>query len=238
MLRQQQMAALQREREQLETVNRLYGEAFDPATGRVDETKLYGGLAQGGFGSQIPGLQKAELERRKASFATSKEQSEAALKRIELKRTQLKNVSTPDAYVQWSLSSFDDPVLGPILQEIGSTPDKVIQHIQEVGANQEAYCSLIEESKRGSDKFAQLVKDRAAQQITVRGQNIQAKKKKSRDNAAWSRHYKFKQLDAAKTLLSNAIVILRSNKICAAAKATGTELSKTRWKRKRRYQKR
>ena len=56
MLRQQQMAALQKEREQLETVNRLYGEAFDPATGRVDEARLFGGLAQSGFGSQIPGL--------------------------------------------------------------------------------------------------------------------------------------------------------------------------------------
>ena len=173
-LRQQQMADIQRQRQQLETVNRLYGEAFDPATGRIDETRLYGGLAQGGFGSQIPGLQKAELERRKASFATSKEQSEAALKRIELKRTQLENVSTPDAYVQWSLSSFDDPVLGPILQEIGSTPDKVIQHIQEVGAQPGGLQRLIEESKLGSDKFAQLIKDRAAQQITVRGQDIQA----------------------------------------------------------------
>jgi hypothetical protein len=100
----------------------LYGEAFDPATGRVDQSKLYGGLAQSGLGSQIPGLQKAEFERRKTEFATSKEQSEAALKRIEFKRTQLKNVSTPDAYVQWSLSSFDDPVLAPILKEIGSTP--------------------------------------------------------------------------------------------------------------------
>ena len=174
MLRQQQMADIQRQRQQLETVNRLYGEAFDPATGRIDETRLYGGLAQSGFGSQIPGLQKAELERKKASFATSKEQSEAALKRIELKRTQLENVSTPDAYVQWSLSSFDDPVLGPILQEIGSTPDKVIQHIQEVGAQPGGLQRLIEESKLGSDKFAQLVKDRAAQQITVRGQDIQA----------------------------------------------------------------
>jgi hypothetical protein len=113
MLRQEQMAALQREREQLQTLNRLYGEAYNPTTGRVDETKLYSGLAQGGLGSQIPGLQKAELERRKTGFATSKEQSDAALKRIELKRTQLKNVSTPDAYVQWSLSSFDDPVLAP-----------------------------------------------------------------------------------------------------------------------------
>jgi hypothetical protein len=161
MLRQEQMAALQREREQLQTLNRLYGEAYSPTTGRVDETKLYSGLAQGGLGSQIPGLQKAELERRKTEFATSKEQSDAALKRIELKRTQLKNVSTPDAYVQWSLSSFDDPVLAPILKEIGSTPEKVIQHIQEVGAQPGGLQRLIEESKLGSDKFAQLVKDRA-----------------------------------------------------------------------------
>jgi hypothetical protein len=83
MLRQEQMAALQRDREQLQTLNRLYGEAYNPTTGRVDETKLYSGLAQGGLGSQIPGLQKAELERRKTGFATSKEQSEAILKRIE-----------------------------------------------------------------------------------------------------------------------------------------------------------
>lgn len=161
MLRQEQMAALQREREELQTLNRLYKEAYSPTTGRVDETKLYSGLAQGGLGSQIPGLQKAELERRKTEFATSKEQSDAALKRIELKRTQLKNVSTPDAYVQWSLSSFDDPVLAPILKEIGSTPEKVIQHIQEVGAQPGGLQRLIEESKLGSDKFAQLVKDRA-----------------------------------------------------------------------------
>jgi hypothetical protein len=173
-LRQQQMAALQREQEREQTLNRLYGEAYNPATGVLDETKLYGGLAQGGLGSQIPSMQQAELERKKASFATSKEQSEAALKRIEFKRTQLENVSTPDAYVQWSLSSFDDPVLGPILKEIGSTPEKVIQHIQEVGAQPGGLQRLIEESKLGSDKFAQLVKDRAGQQITVRGQDIQA----------------------------------------------------------------
>jgi hypothetical protein len=72
MLRQEQMAALQREREQLQTLNRLYGEAYNPTTGRVDETKLYSGLAQGGLGSQIPGLQKAELERRKTNLQRQK----------------------------------------------------------------------------------------------------------------------------------------------------------------------
>jgi hypothetical protein len=222
MLRQQQMADIQRQRQQLETVNRLYGEAFDPATGRIDETRLYGGLAQGGFGSQIPGLQKAELERRKASFATSKEQSEAALKRIELKRTQLENVSTPDAYVQWSLSSFDDPVLGPILQEIGSTPDKVIQHIQEVGAQPNGLQRLIEESKLGSDKFAQLVKERAGQAITVRGQDIQAGTTR-----------RGQDIQAETTRRGQDITERRERDLAlaenlAAAKARGTELSKNK----------
>jgi hypothetical protein len=174
MLRQEQMAALQREREQLQTLNRLYGEAYNPTTGRVDETKLYSGLAQGGLGSQIPGLQKAELERRKTGFATSKEQSEAILKRLDVKRTQLDGVSTPDAYVNWALSSFDDPLLGPTLREIGSTPEKVMERINQAAQQPNALQNLIEESKLGSDKFAQLVKDRAGQQITVRGQNIQA----------------------------------------------------------------
>jgi hypothetical protein len=174
MLRQEQMAALQREREQLQTLNRLYGEAYNPTTGRVDETKLYSGLAQGGLGSQIPGLQKAELERKKTGFATSKEQSEAILKRLEFKRTQLEGVTTPDAYVNWALSSFDDPLLGPPLREIGSTPEKVMERINQAAQQPNALQNLIEESKLGSDKFAQLVKDRAGQQITVRGQNIQA----------------------------------------------------------------
>jgi hypothetical protein len=174
MLRQEQMAALQREREQLQTLNRLYGEAYNPTTGRVDETKLYSGLAQGGLGSQIPGLQKAELERRKTGFATSKEQSEAILKRLDVKRTQLVGVTTPAEYVNWALSSFDDPVLGPALRADGSSPEKVMERINQVAQQPNALQNLIEESKLGSDEYARLVKDRAGQQITVRGQNIQA----------------------------------------------------------------
>jgi hypothetical protein len=174
MLRQEQMTALQREREQLQTLNRLYGEAYNPTTGRVDETKLYSGLAQGGLGSQIPRLQKEEFERRKTEFATSKEESEAILKRLEFKRTQLVGVTTPAAYVNWALSGFDDPVLGRALRADGSSPEKVMERINQVAQQPNALQNLIEESKLGSDEYARLVKDRAGQQITVRGQNIQA----------------------------------------------------------------
>jgi hypothetical protein len=55
--------------------------------------KLYSGLAQGGLGSQIPGLQKAELERRKSGhLQRQKSESEAILKRLEFKSTQLEGV--------------------------------------------------------------------------------------------------------------------------------------------------
>jgi hypothetical protein len=135
-LRQQQMAEMQRQQQQTTALNQLYQQAFDPATGRIDESRLFGGMAQGGFGSAIPATQEQFAKGRKATSEAGKASTQSALERIKLKRTQLEGVTTPDAYVQWSLSSFDDPVLGPVLREIGSTPEKVMQHIQ---ANRAVY---------------------------------------------------------------------------------------------------
>jgi hypothetical protein len=233
MLRQEQMAALQREREQLQTLNRLYGEAYNPTTGRVDETKLYSGLAQGGLGSQIPGLQKAELEREKTRFATSKEQSEAILKRLDVKRTQLDGVSTPDAYVNWALSSFDDPLLGPTLREIGSTPEKVMERINQAAQQPNALQNLIEESKLGSDKFAQLVKDRAGQLITVRGQNIQAQTTRRGQDIQAETSRRGQNMQAETTRRGQDITEQRERDLTlaenqAAAKARGKKLAENK----------
>jgi hypothetical protein len=230
MLRQEQMAALQREREQLQTLNRLYGEAYNPTTGRVDETKLYSGLAQGGLGSQIPGLQKAELERRKTGFATSKEESEAILKRLDVKRTQLVGVTTPAEYVNWALSSFDDPVLGPALRADGSSPEKVMERINQVAQQPNALQNLIEESKLGSDEYARLVKDRAGQQITVRGQNIQAQTTR-----------RGQDIQAQTTRRGQDITEQRERDLTlaenqAAAKARGKELAENKVEAERRCQ--
>jgi hypothetical protein len=49
-----------------------------------------------------------------------------------------------------------------------------MERINQAAQQPNALQNLIEESKLGSDKFAQLVKDRAGQLITVRGQNMQA----------------------------------------------------------------
>jgi hypothetical protein len=238
-LRQQQMAALQREQEREQTLNRLYGEAYNPTTKRVDETKLYSGLAQGGLGSQIPGLQKAELERRKTEFATSKEESEAILKRLEFKRTQLEGVNTPDDYVRWALSGFDDPVLGPALRKDGSSPEKVMERINQAAQQPDALQNLIEESKLGSDKYAQLVKDRAGQQITVRGettrrgQNITSETTRRGQNITSETTRRGQDITSETTRRGQDITERRERDLTfqqnlAAARATGTELAKNK----------
>jgi hypothetical protein len=177
------------------------------------------------LGHKYLGCKKAELERRKTGFATSKEQSEAILKRLDFKRTQLEGVTTPDAYVNWALSGFDDPVLGPALREAGSSPEKVMERINQAAQQPNALQNLIEESKLGSDKFAQLVKDRAGQQITVRGQNIQARKQRG-----VVKTFKPKHRGGVKTLLSNASVILRLLKIKPQLRLAVKSWLKTRWK--------
>jgi hypothetical protein len=173
-LRQQQMAEMQRQQQQAQDLNQLYQQAFDPTTGRIDESKLFGGMAQGGFGSQIPAKQEMFAKGRKAVSEAEKTSTESLLKRIEFSRTQLEGVNNLQGYIDWSMSSFKDPVLGPDLTRRGVTPDQVLAHIQEVGAQPGGLQQLIEESKLGAEKYANLVTQRTGQQITVRGQDIQA----------------------------------------------------------------
>jgi len=222
MLRQQQMAEMQRQQQQTTALNQLYQQAFDPATGRIDESRLFGGMAQGGFGSAIPATQEQFAKGRKATSEAGKASTQSALERIKLKRTQLEGVTTPDAYVQWSLSSFDDPVLGPVLREIGSTPEKVMQHIQEVGSQPGGLQRLIEESKLGSDKFADIVQQRAGQAITVRGQDIQAATTRRGQDIQAQTTRRGQDLTEGR----ERDLTLQQN--IASAKAFGTELAKNK----------
>jgi hypothetical protein len=173
-LRQAQMRELERETLSRNALNKAYADAFNPQTGAFDQSKLIQNLATGGLGSQIPGVQKGLREAREAELKTEKLGTESVLKRIELSRTQLEGVNDLQGYIDWSMSRFQDPVLGPAITQMGATPDKVMQRIQAVGATPDGLSQLIEESKLGSQNFANLVKERTGQQITVRGQDISA----------------------------------------------------------------
>lgn len=211
MLNQAKMQQIQREQAQVQAVNRLYGEAFDPATGRIDENKLFGGLAQGGFGGQIPGIQEAFAKSRKATAEAGKIETESVLKRLDFYRAQLEGVSTPDQYVNWALSGLDDPILGPALRQAGSSPEKVMARINQAAQQPNALQNLIEESKLGSAKFADILQQRAGQRITMRGQDIQAETTRRGQDLTERR-----ERDLA----------LAENQ--AAAKARGTELAKNK----------
>jgi hypothetical protein len=222
MLRQQQMAEMQRQQEQTTALNQLYQQAFDPATGRIDESRLFGGMAQGGFGAQIPVKQEQFAKGRKAVSEAGKASTESALKRIELKRTQLENVSTPDAYVQWALSSFDDPVLGPVLREIGSTPEQVMAEINQAAQQPNALQTLIDRSRVGSVEFEKLLQQRAGQAITVRGQDIQAATTRRGQDIQAQTTRRGQDLTEGR----ERDLTLQQN--IASAKAFGTELAKNK----------
>ena len=173
-LRQAQMQEIERERLSKNALNKAYADAFDPTKGTFDQSKLIQNLATGNLGSQIPGVQKGLREAREAELKTEKLGTESVLKRIELSRTQLEGINDLQGYIDWSMSRFQDPVLGPAITQLGATPDKVMQRIQAVGATPGGLSQLIEESRLGSQNFANLVKERTGQQITLRGQDVQA----------------------------------------------------------------
>ena len=173
-LRQAQMQEIERERLSKNALNKAYADAFDPTKGTFDQSKLIQNLATGNLGSQIPTVQKGLREAREAELKTEKLGTESVLKRIELSRTQLEGINDLQGYIDWSMSRFQDPVLGPAITQLGATPDKVMQRIQAVGATPGGLSQLIEESRLGSQNFANLVKERTGQQITLRGQDVQA----------------------------------------------------------------
>ena len=222
MLRQQQMAETQRQREQMMALNELYRGAYDPTTGRIDESKLYGGLAERGFGSQIPALQEQSAKGRKAVSEAEKAGTESVLKRAELYRSRLEGIDNLQGYIDWSMSGFQDPVLGPELIRLGSTPDKVMQRIQQVASQPGGLQRLIEESKLGAAKFAEIEQQRAGQAITMRGQDIQATTTR-----------RGQDITAATTRRGQDIADIRERDIQlaenqAAAKARGAELAKNK----------
>jgi hypothetical protein len=222
MLRQQQMAEMQRQQEQTAALNQLYQQAFDPTTGRIDESKLFGGMAQGGFGAQIPVKQEQFAKGRKATAEASKAGTQAVVERINFRRNLLEGVNDLQGYIDWSMGSFQDPVLGPELIRAGSTPDAVMKRIEEVGGTPEGFQQLIEESRLGAAKFADVVGQRAGQQITMRGQDIQAGTTRRGQDITAQTTRRGQDL----TERRERDVALAEN--LAAAKATGAELAKNK----------
>lgn len=92
---QNTLAQQQLKQQQNAMLNQAYAEAYDPQTGRVDTNKLYGRLAQGGMGAEIPGQMEAYGKAQEATGKGSSEQFKHAQEILTVSRNELGNARTP-----------------------------------------------------------------------------------------------------------------------------------------------
>jgi hypothetical protein len=100
-LAQIQEADIVRARQQEAALNELYRQAYDPATGRIDTNKLYGGLAGQGYGTAISKMQAADIEMQLKRGQAAKALSEAEASQLKTSRDELASVINQAGYDAW-----------------------------------------------------------------------------------------------------------------------------------------
>lgn len=113
----------QREREML---NQLYQQSINQQTGNVDFNRLYGSLAAQGMGTAIPGIQKSQADIAKTRAEGEKISGETITNRMKYWRDSIP--TDPAMAPNWVAGVYSDPVVAPILRQIG-TADQVIKTI-------------------------------------------------------------------------------------------------------------
>jgi hypothetical protein len=92
---QNALAQQQMKQQQNAMLNQAYRAAYDPQTGRVDQAKLYGSLAEGGMGAEIPGQTKALGKGVEASGKGGAAQVKYAQELLAFSRNELGSAQTP-----------------------------------------------------------------------------------------------------------------------------------------------
>jgi hypothetical protein len=166
------------EQKAINALNEAYAQAYDPATGKINNNLLRETMARSGFGSKLPGLEKTLLELEKEKLLTQKTQGEVtaqptelAKKKVELVDLKLKqsrqfldtinpaNPAAPQAYVDWVRASHADPIIGPELVARGTTLEQSLARVQQaIDQGPQAFADFLNQSKLGVEKFMELNK--------------------------------------------------------------------------------
>ena len=161
---QYQLATAQREQESVNALNKAYAAAYDPKTGQIDVNALRQTLAGGGFGSKLPSVEKSLLELGKLKTETQKAESELIDSKLKQSRQFLDTINpsdprAPEQYLAWHKANHSDPVLGPALAARGVTAEQSMTRIQQaIQQGPQAFATLINQSKLGTEKFMELNK--------------------------------------------------------------------------------
>jgi len=173
-----QLEGAKREQESVNALNEAYAKAYDPLTGKIDNNLLRQTMAQSGFGSKLPGLEKTLAELAKEKLLVEKTQGEVtaqptalAKSKTELLDAALKqsrsfldtlNPADPNApaqYIRWHEANHADPIIGPALKARGVTVEQSRAQIEAaIAKGPQAFADLINGSKLGTEKFMELNK--------------------------------------------------------------------------------
>jgi hypothetical protein len=132
-LNQMKMEEAQRTLASQNALNQAYSQAYDPATGELNTNQLMRFLATGGYGAQIPGVQKGIREAETASVKLQTEKQGLIKSKLEgvkpLYQQALSSANPGAAMLEIHSAVHADPILGPWLKSMGVTADRGQQDI-------------------------------------------------------------------------------------------------------------
>jgi len=118
--------------------------------------EFLGGLTQ--FGESGLAIRKALSDAEAAALTLQKNEVELVDSKLKQSRQLLEGVSTPEDYLKWHLANHSDPVLGRVLAARGVTAEQSLARIQAAMAQPGGFERLLNESKLGVERFAELNK--------------------------------------------------------------------------------
>lgn len=158
------MQEYQRESAATNALNQAYQAAYNPTTGAYDMNRLRGEIIRGGAGAKLPGIEEKMSKLRTQQFAQGKAEAEAVTQKLAQSRALLDTIdpsdpSAPQRFMAWHEINHTDPVLGPVLKNMGVTADQSRARIaQAASQGPKALADLIAQSREGQTKFAERFK--------------------------------------------------------------------------------
>ena len=231
-LRQAQMREIERETLSKNVLNKAYADAFDPTKGTFDQSKLVQNLATGGLGSQIPTVQKGLREAREAELKTEKLGSEIETARFNLFEKRMKfygkeagELTSPLEGQEWVKQLYADPMVKQDYDRRGITLDQLIAQVPTDPAQFEQWK---QRTALGADEFIKQNKPQFMQQDTGGATRVLAVPGLGgpATTVGGTQRAKTMTPDAATREKREHDLTFQQN--LAAARATGTELSKNK----------
>jgi hypothetical protein len=163
-LAQYQLESAKRTDLQQNALNRAYSDAIDPATGKIDYSKVSKSLAAGGAGSQIPAALKLQLEGKELQSKADKAESDLLDAKLKQSRGFLDTLdpadpTAPARYLAWHEANHKDSIIGPALAARGVSTEDARKNIEAaIAKGPAAFATLLNQSKLGTEKFMEMNK--------------------------------------------------------------------------------